>query len=107
MPGLKTETNIVLMSGRGGFLQWQGTLPAGTYALLPFSFTFWHHQRKARDYTIVVHSNNPLELSIGLVPVTVLADCLIATLLKEHDYCKPVSRYVLIYCRLIEVSLCF
>lgn len=81
----------ILRSKRAGFVQWQGILNAGTYALIPFSFTFWHDQGTPEDFTVVIHSVSKLQLQIKRVPATFLTDSLIAFLSQHSDYTKQVS----------------
>ena len=95
-PPLLGRRIAVLKSKRAGFIEWQEILNAGTYALVPFSFTFWHDQEKSRDYTVVIHSSYPSRLRVVRVSAIFLADCLIASILQRNDYMKEVGPHIII-----------
>ncbi|CAF1657448.1 unnamed protein product, partial [Adineta ricciae] len=76
------ERECILVCKRGGLTYWSGPLRAGYYVLVPFSISFWREAKKDNDYTIVIHSNVQLSLTIENKRATFLADCIIAALIK-------------------------
>ncbi|CAF3878990.1 unnamed protein product [Rotaria sp. Silwood2] len=77
----KRET--ILICKRGGFTYWTGSLQAGYYVLIPFSISFWQHNKQNRDFTLVIHSSVQLDLTMKYKPATFLADCLISAVIKN------------------------
>lgn len=77
----------VLNSSRGTFTHWSGSLKPGNYIIIPYSISFWGQEAKDNDYTLVIHSDIPLDLSINLQSPTVFADYLISTIVKKYH--KP------------------
>ncbi|CAF1185551.1 unnamed protein product [Didymodactylos carnosus] len=75
----------IIRSRRGGFTYWNGSLRDGSYMLIPFSTSFWSnkHHISSLKYTVVIHSSNLLDLTHIEEPVTLLADCLIAAVIKN------------------------
>ncbi len=80
----------ILICKRGGFTYWSGSLQAGYYVLIPFSTSFWRHDEKHRDFTVVIHSTVHLDLTTKNKPATFLTDCLISAALKICDKKKQV-----------------
>lgn len=82
-----------LSTGRGGFTHWIGSLRPGYYVLIPFSASFWNENSdQIRDYTLVIHSKVQLNVQVTNEPPTLLADCLIATIMRNnpvpHQVCS-------------------
>ncbi|CAF3916991.1 unnamed protein product [Rotaria sordida] len=74
----------ILKSRQGGFTYWTGSLRPGNYILIPFSIGFWGQDTKNNDYTLVIHSSIPIDLTIALEPPILLADCLISAVIKKY-----------------------
>ncbi|CAF4551610.1 unnamed protein product [Rotaria sp. Silwood2] len=81
--GIGKHENI-LKSRQGGFTYWTGSLRPGNYILIPFSISFWGEDTKNNDYTLVIHSSIPIDLTIALEPPTLLVDCLISAVIKKY-----------------------
>lgn len=82
--GIVGKRENLLICKRGGFTYWTGSLPVGSYVLIPFSTSFWRNDEKNRDFTLVIHSNVQLDLSVKDKRPSFLADCLISTVTKNH-----------------------
>lgn len=80
-------STAVLKARRGAFTHWTCPLPSGTYVLIPFSVSFWEKQVRdsERNYTLVIHAKIPIELELVKEPASLLADCLIAAIIKEPE----------------------
>lgn len=77
----------ILCTSRGAFTHWIGSLTPGFYVVIPFSTSFWNEENAPmNDYTLVIHSKVQINVQVTLEPPTLLADCLIATVLKNHNY---------------------
>mgnify|MGYP006983764156 FL=1 len=74
----------ILQSSRGTFTHWSGSLKPGNYIIIPYSISFWGQETNNSDYTLVIHSDIPLDLSIGLQSPTLFADYLISTIVKKY-----------------------
>ena len=82
----------ILCTNRGAFTHWIGSLRAGFYVVIPFSTSFWNENNiSVKDYTLVIHSKVQINVQVTPEPATLLADCLIATVLKNkiplHKVC--------------------
>ena len=77
-------THKILCTSRGSSTYWIGSLRAGPYVLIPFSTSFWAEENQSvQDYTLVIHSKVQIDLQVINEPATLLADCLIATMLER------------------------
>lgn len=77
----------MLHTSRGAFTHWIGSLSPGFYIVIPFSTSFWNEENiPMDDYTLVIHSKVQINVQVTLESPTLLADCLIATVLKNHNY---------------------
>jgi hypothetical protein len=75
----------ILCTSRGVFTHWIGSLTPGTYVIIPFSTSFWNDDDvSVNDYTLVIHSKVQIHVQVTPEPATLLADCLIASVLKNH-----------------------
>ena len=75
----------ILCTNRGAFTHWIGSLRAGFYVLIPFSTSFWkENNRSIKDYTLVIDSKVQINVQVTPEPATLLADCLIAAVLKNN-----------------------
>lgn len=94
----------ILCTNRGAFTHWIGSLKPGYYVLIPFSASFWNEDNGlTKDYTLVIHSKVQLNLQVTYEPPTLLADCLIATVLRNHNHPKKVCTIKFI----LFISFCF
>jgi len=84
----------ILKSRQGGFTYWTGSLRPGNYILIPFSVSFWGQDSKSTDYTLVIHSSIPIDLTITPEPPTLLADCLISAIVKNYHISTEVCHYI-------------
>ncbi len=91
--GIGRHKNI-LKSRQGGFTYWTGSLRPGNYILIPFSISFWGQDSKSTDYTLVIHSSIPIDLTITPEPPTLLADCLISAIVKNYHISTEVCHYI-------------
>jgi hypothetical protein len=75
----------ILCTNRGAFTYWIGSLRPGFYVLIPFSTSFWNENNhiSMKDYTLVIHSKVQINVQVTSEPATLLADCLIATVLQN------------------------
>jgi hypothetical protein len=97
--------NDVLCSQREVYTYWSGSLKAGLYCIIPFSISFWHREEQIKeilDFTLVIHSNVKIEGQLGIEKPTFLADCLIASVIKQCDDPDKVLLIVLICLCLIS-----
>lgn len=77
----------ILVTSRGAFTHWIGSLTPGFYVIIPFSTSFWNEDNvPMNDYTLVIHSKVQINVQVTLELPTLLSDCLIATILKNHNY---------------------
>ncbi len=90
--GIGRHENI-LKSRQGGFTYWTGSLRRGNYVLIPFSISFWGQDTKSTDYTLVIHSSIPIDLTISRESPTLLADCLISAVVKKYHISTEVCHY--------------
>jgi hypothetical protein len=75
----------ILQTSRGAFTHWIGSLRPGFYVLIPFSTSFWNVENTSNtDYTLVIHSKVQINLQLIREPAALLADCLIATVMKGN-----------------------
>jgi len=93
----------ILCTNRGAFTHWIGSLSSGFYVLIPFSTSFWKEDDiSTQDYTLVIHSKVQINVQVTPEPATLLADCLIAIVLKNntqpHKVCDEIK---------ISNSFCF
>ncbi|CAF0982540.1 unnamed protein product [Adineta ricciae] len=77
-----------IVSSRGRFTYWSDALAAGDYVLIPYSISFWGSSDKHRDYTLVIHSSVPLQLTTEVKKGTFLTDCLIGALVGINKRIK-------------------
>lgn len=84
----------ILKSRQGAFTYWSGSLRPGNYILIPFSVSLWEQNTINNDYTIVIHSNIPIDLVIAPEPPTILADCLISAVIKKYNIPTKVCQYI-------------
>jgi hypothetical protein len=85
----------IVCSRRKAYTQWTGTLPSGSYVLIPFSASYWHRPRQIDDetkFTLVIHSFTQLDLVIVEESGKLLADSLISAVIKSSHTPKKVSR---------------
>ncbi|CAF4433905.1 unnamed protein product, partial [Adineta steineri] len=74
----------ILCTNRGAFTHWIGSLRSGYYVVIPFSTSFWNDDdTSVNDYTLVIHSKVHINVQVTLESPALLADCLIATALKN------------------------
>ncbi len=92
--GVIGRRESILICRSGGFTYWTGSLRAGSYVLTPFSTSFWHNDKKNRNYTLVIHSSVQIDLAIKNKPPTFLADCLISAVMKSSDKKREVCLFV-------------
>ena len=81
--GVIGRRESILISKRGRFTYWSGSLRAGYYVLIPFSTSFWRNEERQRNFTLVIHSSVPLDLSVRNKSAAILADCLISAVMKN------------------------
>ncbi|CAF3749085.1 unnamed protein product [Rotaria socialis] len=75
----------ILCTSRGAFTHWIGSLTSGFYVLIPFSTSFWNDDHQPiKDYTLVMHSKVQINVQVTPEPAALLADCLIASVLKNN-----------------------
>ncbi len=91
--GIGRHENI-LKSRQGGFTYWTGSLRPANYVLIPFSISSWGKDSKSNDYTLVIHSSIPIDLTIAPEPPTLLADCLISAVVKKYHILTEVCHYI-------------
>ncbi len=84
LPGSIGRHENILKSRKGGFTYWTGSLRPGNYILIPFSISFWGQDDIANDYSLVIHSSTPIDLTITPQPPIILADCLISAVVKKY-----------------------
>lgn len=84
----------ILVGKRGGFINWSGVLEAGYYVLIPFSTSFWRHDEKHRDFTVVIHSNVHLDYTTKKTRSTFLTDCLISATMRMDNKSEKVCSLV-------------
>ncbi len=78
-------SQAILCTNRGAFTHWIGSLSPGFYVLIPFSTSFWNEDNVSiNDYTLVIHSKAQINVQVTPEPPSLLADCLIATVLKNN-----------------------
>ena len=85
--------HAIVCSRRQAHTHWTGHLPPGAYVLIPFSASYWHQQRQIDDeirFTLVIHSFTQLDLVIVEESGKLLADCLIAAIMKNSHTPKKV-----------------
>ncbi|CAF0766322.1 unnamed protein product [Adineta ricciae] len=84
----------ILCTNRGAFTHWSGSLQPGYYALIPFSASFWNEANgSTKDYTLVIHSKVQLNVQVTYEAPTLLTDCLIATVLRNHNHPQKAKDY--------------
>lgn len=87
------EQHAIVCSRRKAYTHWTGTLPIGSYVLMPFSASYWNQPQQNEDeteFTLVIHSYTQLDLVVVEESGNRLADALIATLLKNSHIPKEV-----------------
>jgi hypothetical protein len=84
LPGSIGRHENIFKSRKGGFTYWTGSLRPGNYVLIPFSISFWGQETTSNDYTLVIHSSTPIDLTIAPEPPTLLTDCLISAVVKKY-----------------------
>jgi hypothetical protein len=87
------DQQAIICSRRKAYTHWTGTLPSGSYVLIPFSASYWHQPRQNDDqtkFTLVIHSFTQLDLVIVEESGKLLADSLIAAVIKNSHTPKKV-----------------
>lgn len=80
----------IVCSRRKAYTHWTGTLPVGSYVLIPFPASYWNQPKQNDDdtnFTLVIHSFTQLDLVIVEESGKLLADSLIAAVMKNS--CTP------------------
>ncbi|CAF3716257.1 unnamed protein product [Adineta steineri] len=84
----------ILCTNRGAFTHWIGSLRSGYYVVIPFSTSFWNDDdTTVNDYTLVIHSKVHINVQVTLETPALLADCLIATALKNKRQLQKEKDY--------------
>ncbi|CAF3546833.1 unnamed protein product [Rotaria sp. Silwood1] len=90
---------VIFLSRRGTFTYWTGTLPPGAYVIIPFSVSLWktnniRNNERTRSCTLAIHSSIRLDGALLEEPSTLLADCIIAAVIKYCDKPKYVCSII-------------
>ena len=87
----------IICSRRTGYTYWTGMLHSGSYVLIPFSASYWNRPKENNNetnFTLVVHSIIQVDLVIVEESANILANCLIAAVMKNCRTPRKVGRVI-------------